>query len=58
MKEEIKEDKIICVNGFSVGHPQQHAYLLVGVTESGTVVMSTGDGNWADVGPRKTTQEE
>ena len=49
-------EKIISVAGFSVGPPEQHAYMLVGVTDSGTVVMSQGDGNWTDVGPKKPEQ--
>ena len=44
-------DKIIQVSGFQYGPPEQYTYMLVGVTESGAVVMSTGAGNWADVSP-------
>jgi len=47
------EDKIIQVTGFTIGPPWQLAYLLVGVTNGGQVVMSQGDGEWAAVGPDK-----
>lgn len=47
------KEKIVQVSGFAVGPPEQHAYLLVGVTNSGQVVMSQGDGDWAKVGPER-----
>lgn len=51
-------DKIVQVTGFAVGPPEQHAYLLVGVTNSGKVVMSQGDKKWADVGPESILDRE
>ena len=50
-------DKIIQVSGFGVANTSttQCNYLLVGLTESGKVVLSTGDGHWADVSPKETT---
>lgn len=46
-------DKIIQVSGFQVASTRhtQCDYLLVALTESGKVVLSTGDGKWADVSP-------
>ena len=47
----MSKDKIIQVTGFGVANTSntQCDYMLVGLTESGKVMMSTGDGNWADV---------
>ena len=47
------EDKIIQVSGFGVANTQdaQCNYLIVGVTENGKVVITTGDGIWADISP-------
>jgi len=56
-KEAPSEEKIVQVNGFSYGPPEQLAYLLVGVTDSGRVVMSTGDKNWTDVSPEPPSSE-
>ena len=46
-------DKIIQVSGFQVASTRhtQCDYLLVALTESGKVVLSTGDEKWADVSP-------
>ena len=53
-------DKIIQVSGFGVKntHNTQCDYMLVGLTESGKVVMSTGDGQWSNVGPEKGGQTD
>ena len=50
----MSEDKIIQVSGFpGINTPHmQTDFFLVGVTEAGKVVMSTGDRNWTEVGPR------
>ena len=52
-------DKIIQVSGFSVSNTNntQCDYFLVALTESGKVVMSTGDGEWADVSPKDIDNE-
>lgn len=47
------DGKIVNVNGFSVGPPEQHAYLLVAVTDVGNVLISQGDGKWENIGPKK-----
>ena len=48
-------DKIIQVSGFSVQNTAhtQCDFMLVAVTEFGKVLMSTGDGEWASVGPKE-----
>lgn len=48
-------DKIIQVSGFGVNNTMhtQTEYMLVALTESGKVLMSTGDGEWASVGPKE-----
>ena len=47
-------DKIIQVSGFGVNNTKntQCDYLLVALTESGQVLLSSGDGEWSSVGPR------
>ena len=47
-------DKIVQVSGFGVEntHSTQCHYMIVGVTESGDVVITTGDGNWTSIGPK------
>jgi len=51
-------DKIIQVSGFGVNNTMhtQTEYMLVALTESGKVLMSTGDGAWASVGPKEPEQ--
>lgn len=48
---EKEKDKITQVSGFGVANTPntQCDYMLVGLTESGRVVISNGDGQWADV---------
>ena len=48
-----KKDPIVQVSGFGVKNTvnTQCDYMLVGLTKSGRVVMSTGDGIWCDVSP-------
>jgi len=55
----MKKDKITFVSGFSVKNTMytQCDYMLVAVTDTGKVLMSTGDGNWSDVGPKKPEQK-
>lgn len=57
-KAKNKSEKIVQVSGFMVGPPEQHAYMLCGTTEHGRVVMSIGDGNWADVSPTPPEQAD
>ena len=47
-------DPIVQVNGFGVANTAstQCNFMLVGLTESGKVVLSTGDGIWSDVSPK------
>ena len=42
-------DPFISVNGFGL---EGGFYLLVGLTESGKVVVSDGSGTWSDVSPK------
>lgn len=43
-------DKIIQASGFPyINSSDQSMYLLVAVTEYGRVLMSEGDGRWADI---------
>jgi hypothetical protein len=46
-----EQDKIIQVSGFGVKNTMstQCEYLLVALTESGKVLLSTGDRIWCDV---------
>jgi hypothetical protein len=48
------EDKIIQVSGFGVKNTMdtQCDYMLVALTQSGKILMSTGDGRWSSVGPK------
>ena len=51
-----QEDKIIQISGFGVSNTKstQCDYMVAGLTESGRVVITTGDGVWADIsGPFK-----
>ena len=45
------KDKIIQVSGFGVENNQstQCSYMIVGLTQSGKVVITSGDGIWADI---------
>jgi len=47
-------DPIVQVSGFGVENTMQTQcnFLLVGLTKSGKVVLSTGDGIWSDVSPK------
>jgi hypothetical protein len=53
-------DKIISVNGFGVENTvnTQCNYMLVALTESGKVLLSTGDKNWCDVSAHNTQQDD
>ena len=44
------KDKIIQVSGFGVNNTQrtQTDYMLVALTQNGKVLLSQGDGKWAD----------
>lgn len=48
------KDKIIQVSGFGIANTQdtQCNYLIVGVTMSGKVVITIGDGIWSDISPK------
>ena len=48
------EDKIIQISGFGVENNQstQCSYMIVGLTESGKVLITRGDGEWADINPK------
>ena len=48
----MSEDKIVQVSGFRVDSVCANGYMLVAVTESGKVLLSTGDTKWADVSPK------
>lgn len=52
------KDKIIQVSGFGVENTNttQCNYMIVGVTESGKVVISRGDGEWGDISPKESTK--
>lgn len=56
----LMNDKIIQVSGFSVQNTAhtQCDFMLVAVTESGKVLMSTGDGRWASVGPKEEKKQK
>jgi hypothetical protein len=47
------KDKIIQVSGFGVENTQstQCNYMIVGLTESGKVLITQGDRKWADISP-------
>lgn len=49
------KDKIIQVSGFGVRNTQytQCEYMIAGLTESGKVIITTGDGIWADISPKE-----
>jgi len=51
---DMPEDKIVQVSGFGVDFVinSQVDYMVVGLTESGKVVITTGDGYWADISPK------
>ena len=44
-------DKIIQISGFGVENTSstQCNYMIVGLTESGKVLITTGDGQWSDI---------
>lgn len=50
-----QHDQIISVSGFGVEDTvsTQCNYMLVGLTVSGKVLLSTGDGKWTDVTGKK-----
>ena len=56
------KDKIIQVSGFGVKNTigTQCDYLVVGLTESGRVLISRGnsDGDWFDISPKKIDDHE
>jgi hypothetical protein len=61
VKREVFEiDRIVQVSGFGVEntYSTQCNYILVGLTESGKVIISTGDSRWADVSPRKEQTDD
>lgn len=47
----MENEKIIQVSGFGVENTvnTQCNYMIVGVTDRGRVVISRGDGEWADI---------
>lgn len=49
------KDKIIQISGFGVDNTQdtQCNYMIIGLTESGKVVITRGDGIWADISPKE-----
>lgn len=49
------EDKIIQITGFGVKNTKntQCDYMIAGLTKSGKVVITQGDGIWTDIGPRE-----
>ena len=53
-------ETIVQVSGFGVDNVQstQSGYMLVGLTSKGRVVLSTGDGNWGDVSPKKPQEQD
>lgn len=61
VKREVFDiDRIVQVSGFGVEntYSTQCNYILVGLTESGKVIISTGDSRWADVSPRKEQPDD
>lgn len=53
------EDKIIQVSGFGVENTNttQCNYMIVGVTEAGRVLITTGDGIWFDISPKEASND-
>ena len=53
-------DPIVQVNGFGVENTAstQCNFMLVGLTKSGKVVLSTGDGIWSDVSPKPNQNDK
>lgn len=51
-------DKIIQVSGFGIKDTTitQCDYMVVGLTESGKVVITNGDGEWVDISPKEKEQ--
>lgn len=49
-------DKIIKVSGFQWTVSANSGYMLVALTESGDVLLSTGDGKWSSVGPKRSDE--
>lgn len=58
MTKEI--EKLIQVSGFGVNNTNQTQcdYMLVGLTNTGRVVLSMGDRDWVDVSPIPRTINE
>ena len=58
-KQIERDEKIIQVSGFGVNNTSntQCDYMLVGLTATGKVVISTGDGEWTDVSPKKNEKQ-
>lgn len=56
----VPSDPIVQVSGFGVANTNgtQCDYMLVGLTQSGQVVISRGDGDWADISPAAPTPAE
>jgi hypothetical protein len=55
------DEKIVQVSGFSVDPARfdnQVDYMVVGVTNTGRVVITTGDGQWGDISPKKPPERE
>jgi len=48
-------DKIIQVSGFGVKNTErtQCDFMVVGITESGKIIITQGDGIWCDISPKK-----
>lgn len=53
------EDKIIQISGFGVNNTKntQCDYMIIGLTESGKVLITTGDGKWANISPKKSPNQ-
>ena len=49
-----KKEKIIQVSGFGVENTRttQSNFMIVGLTNAGKVVITTGDGVWSDISPK------
>ena len=54
------QDKIVQVSGFGCRNTPytQTEYMLVGLTEAGRVVLSNGNGEWADVTTKTKAKEK
>ena len=53
-------EKIVQVSGFGVANSSntQCDYLIVALTKNGRVIISRGDGQWADISPKLEADDE